>query len=173
LDAENTILEIEGERYKIPNSDLWIFPYDKEQVMAADQLAQLIRPNFYASMNLQGPQRAIEAVNGHRLEPNSRDSNPLDAIETTGSAATETAHESEGQSDNLLPSLSSSILKLADRLESLSTGLSVTEVEGDSSNEPSDTPPEYNSAPGNIEMDGTLERTPRPLLCKEPSNRTH
>ena len=163
LDAQHTILEIEGERYQIPNSDLWVFPYDKEQVMAADQLVDLIRPAFYASMNIQGPRRAIEAVNGHRLEPNSKHSNRLHTIEITSSAATETAHESEGQSDTLLPSLSSSILKLADRLAKLSNGLG---GERDFIHEPPDTPPECNSAPKNVEMDGTLERSPRPLLCK-------
>jgi hypothetical protein len=68
LDAENTILEIDGEQYILPNSELWLLSYEKDQVMSADRLAHMIRPTFFSNIEVLGALEAVEAVNGHRLE---------------------------------------------------------------------------------------------------------
>ena len=67
LDREYTLVAIDGVPYKVPNSELWLYSYDKENIMDPDEIASEIRESFFMSIWNQGASEAIGDVNGRRL----------------------------------------------------------------------------------------------------------
>lgn len=164
LDTGNTSLEIEGEHYQIPNSDIWLCSWNTEQVMLADELAEMIRPDFYASIGLLGAEKAIKAVNGHKLPVSNAASSPsYDTMTADSDAAGYVIEEEELNNISLVARKSSRPWR------KVSDEAIAHEIGSNSSTAASDNSAAYNYVQEGSEMDGTLEKTPRPLLCEEHS----
>jgi hypothetical protein len=68
LDLENTLVAINGKQYSIPNAEVWLFPYEEDNItIPPGSLKPMVRPSFLSILRTLGPQSAMKAINGHRL----------------------------------------------------------------------------------------------------------